>query len=308
MAYLNEHYLKLRGAYLFPQIAQRVRAFRESRPDVADRIISCGLGDVTGPLPPAVVDAMHRAVDELGRRETFRGYGEPRGYAFLREAIAEGDFRKWGLDIEADEIFVSDGSKTDCGAVLDILDAGPRNRVGVGDPVYPLYVDTNVMVGNTGPARADGSYEGLVYLPCTAANGFVPEIPGEPLDVVYLCYPNNPTGGMIDRAQLEAWVAWALEHGALILYDVAYQSFITEPERPRSIYEVDGARRCAMEFHSFSKNAGFTGVRCGYTVCPRELEARTRGGERRRLHDLWFRRWSTKANSVSYPVQRGAEA
>ncbi|MHC5022915.1 MAG: LL-diaminopimelate aminotransferase [Planctomycetota bacterium] len=306
MARLNDHYLKLRGAYLFPEIARRVDAWSASHPDAAGRLIRCGIGDVTEPLPLAVRDAMHRAVDEMGVRETFRGYGPPLGYDFLREAIADADFAARGLDITPDEIVISDGSKTDCGAVLDIL--GPGNRIGITDPVYPVYVDTNVMAGHTGPARDDGSYEGLTYLPCTAANGFVPDIPDQPLDVVYLCFPNNPTGAMISRAKLEAWVAWALRHEALILYDVAYQAFIRDADVPRSIYEIDGAERCAMEFHSFSKNGGFTGVRCGYTVCPKALEGTTAGGDRAPLLDLWARRWSTKSNSVGYVVQRGAEA
>jgi LL-diaminopimelate aminotransferase len=308
MALVNEHYLKLRGGYLFPEIARRVRAFAEQRPKGARGIISCGIGDVTEPLPEAVREAMHRAIEEMGRRETFRGYGDATGYPFLREAIARGDFAARGVAIDPDEIFVSDGSKTDCSAILDVLASGGANRIGVSDPVYPVYVDSNVMAGNTGPAGADGAFAGLVYLPCTPANRFVPEVPAEPLDVVYLCYPNNPTGGMIDRAGLRGWVTWALEHDALILYDAAYEAYVQDAGLPRTIYEIDGARRCALEFHSFSKNAGFTGVRCGYTVCPRELEARTQAGARVALHTLWRRRWSTKSNGVSYPVQRGAEA
>ncbi|MCP3905726.1 MAG: LL-diaminopimelate aminotransferase [Planctomycetes bacterium] len=304
MTNINDNYLKLRGAYLFPEIARRVTAFLEREPAAASRIVRCGIGDVTEPLVPAVLDAMHAALDEMGRRETFRGYGPPLGYDFLREAIVAGDFD--GLDIAPDEVFISDGSKTDCGAILDVLGTG--NRTGITDPVYPVYVDSNVMAGHTGEARDDGSYDGLTYLPCTADNGFVPAIPSAPLDLVYLCYPNNPTGGMITREQLRAWVDYALEHDAIILYDVAYKDFVREADAPRSIYEIDGARRCAMEFHSFSKNGGFTGVRCGYTVCPRELAGRTRGGEEVPLHGLWARRWSTKSNSVGYVVQRGAEA
>jgi LL-diaminopimelate aminotransferase len=305
---VNHHYLKLSGAYLFPEIARRVEAFVARRPDAAAELIKCGIGDVTEPLPPAIVAAMHAALDEMTRRATFRGYGPPLGHDFLREAIARGDFADRGLDIAADEIFVSDGSKTDCGAVLDILAPADENRIGITDPVYPVYVDTHVMAGHSGPARADGSYAGLTYLPCTAANGFVPDIPDEKLDLVYLCYPNNPTGGMITRPQLEAWVQYALAHDALILYDVAYEAYVRDPAAPRSIYEIDGARRCAMEFHSFSKNGGFTGVRCGYTVCPRELTGATPDGADVPLHDLWTRRWSTKSNSVGYVVQRGAEA
>jgi LL-diaminopimelate aminotransferase len=312
VARINEHYLKLAGAYLFPEIARRVEAFASSSPDAASRIIRCGVGDVTEALPPAVIAAMHAAVDDMGRRETFRGYGPPYGYDFLREAIAEGDFRSRGIAVELDEIIVSDGSKIDCGAVLEIF-AGGRpadggNRIGIPDPVYPVYVDTNVMAGNTGPALEGGGYESLVALPCTADNDFVPVPPDEALDVVYLCFPNNPTGGMIDRPRLEAWVAWALRHDAVVLYDVAYADFIRDPDLPRSIYEIPGARRCAMEFHSFSKNGGFTGVRCGYTVCPRELQGRTRDGRSVSMLDLWRRRWSTRSNGVPYVVQRAAEA
>ncbi len=306
MARINENYLKLRGAYLFPEIARRVQEYAESSPGAADRIIRCGIGDVTEPLPPAVIEAMHKAVDEMAVKETFRGYGPPTGYPFLREAIAKGDFTDWGLDITADEIFVSDGSKTDCGAVLDIL--GEGNRLGITDPVYPVYVDSNVMAGHTGEARDDGSYEGITYLPCTVDNDFVPDIPTEPLDLIYLCYPNNPTGGMITLDQLQAWVDYALRNKAIIVYDVAYQAFVREEGVPRSIYEAEGARRCAMEFHSFSKSGGFTGVRCGYTVCPKELTAATAGGKDVPLHGLWTRRWGTKSNSVGYVIQRATEA
>ncbi|MHC4989650.1 MAG: LL-diaminopimelate aminotransferase [Planctomycetota bacterium] len=307
MALINEHFLKLSGGYLFPEIGRRVRAFVQEHRDAGQRLIHCGIGDVTEPLPEVVRQAMHDAIDELGRHDTFRGYGDPQGYLFLREAIVEHDFAARGLSIDPDEVFVSDGSKTDCGAILDVLAGDGRNRVGVADPVYPVYVDTNVMAGNTGEAR-DGGYDGIHYLPCTADNGFVPELPAEPLDVIYLCYPNNPTGGMIDRARLEAWVEYALRHDAIILYDVAYRAFITDASAPRSIFEVDGAERCAIEFHSFSKSAGFTGVRCGYTVCPKAVRGRTAGGDAVELHPLWTRRWHTKSNGVSYPVQRGAAA
>jgi LL-diaminopimelate aminotransferase len=309
MPHINEHYLKLAGAYLFPEIERRVQAYLAEESAAEARLIRCGIGDVTEPLPAAVVDAMHRAVDEMARRETFHGYGPPTGYPFLREAIARSDFQDHGLNVEADEIFVSDGSKTDCGAILDIL--GDDNTIGVTDPVYPVYVDSNVMAGRTGRARGDGAYEGLIYLPCTAENGFVPEIPDPAhtkLDVIYLCYPNNPTGGMINRAQLSEWVEYALGNEAIILYDAAYQAYIRDDGVPRSIYEIDRAERCAMEFHSFSKNGGFTGVRCGYTVCPKALLGSTKDGERVPLHGLWTRRWATKANSVSYIVQRAAEA
>jgi LL-diaminopimelate aminotransferase len=306
MALVNEHYLKLSGGYLFPEIGRRIDAFATANPDAAKRIIHCGIGDVTEPLPAAAIEAIRAAADELGHRETFRGYGPGSGYDFIREAITEHDFRAYGLDIDASEVFLSDGSKGDCGHVLEIL--GPGNRVAVTDPVYPVYVDTNVMVGNTGPANDTGGYEGLVYMPCTPDNGFVAEPPAEKVDVVYLCFPNNPTGSMITREQLRAWVDYANDNDAIILYDVAYQAYITEKHLPRSIYEVPGARRCAIEFHSFSKNGGFTGLRCGYTVCPKTVEATTRDGTRVALHDLWSRRWSTRSNGVSYPVQRAAEA
>ena len=308
MAFVNEHFLKLQGGYLFPEIARRVEAFAKANPKAAKRIIRCGIGDVTEPLPPAVIAAMHKAVDEMARRETFRGYPPPTGYEFLRNAIAKTDFHDHGLNIEADEIFISDGSKGDCGAALDILASGGVNRIGITDPVYPVYIDTNVMAGNTGPADASGGFEGVHYLPCTAANGFVPQIPPHKLDVIYLCYPNNPTGAMIDRSQLAAWVKYAMANDAIILYDVAYQGYIREKDLPRSIYEIDGALRCAMEFHSFSKDGGFTGVRCGYTVCPKDLAASTKSGKKVPLHGLWTRRWSTKSNGVNYAVQRAAEA
>ncbi|MEM7230119.1 MAG: LL-diaminopimelate aminotransferase [Planctomycetota bacterium] len=306
MTRINEHYLKLAGGYLFPEITRRVDAYIADAPTHADRIIKCGIGDVTEPLPDAVRRAMHEAVDELGDRSTFKGYGPPLGHTFVRDAIAEHDFAAHGLDIGADEVFLSDGSKGDCGAVLDIL--GHDNRIAITDPVYPVYVDTNVMVGHTGGLQDDSRYDGLVYLPCTPANGFVPDIPDAPLDLIYLCYPNNPTGGMITRDKLAAWVEYAIGHDAIILYDVAYQAFIRDASLPRSIYEIDGAKRCAMEFHSFSKNGGFTGTRCGYTICPKELTGTTADGQRVPLHDLWSRRWSTKSNGVSWVVQRGAAA
>ena len=308
MALINEHYLKLQGGYLFPEIARRVEAFAKANPEKARRIIRCGIGDVTEPLPAAAIAAMHKAVDELGHRETFHGYPPPTGYDFIRNAIAKNDFHDRGLKIDADEIFLSDGSKGDCGAILDILAEGNKNRIGITDPVYPVYVDSNVMAGHTGPVDANGAYAGLVYLPGTAANGFVPEIPTTRLDVIYLCYPNNPTGAMISREQLAAWVKCALANDAIILYDVAYEAYIRDPRLPRSIYEFEGARKCAIEFHSFSKNGGFTGVRCGYTVCPKDLMGSTTEGKKVPLHGLWSRRWSTKSNGVSYPVQRAAEA
>lgn len=306
MAFLNENYLKLGAGYLFPEIARRVREFSEQNPTAAKRIIRCGIGDVTEPLPPAVIAAMKRAVDELGERETFRGYGPVQGYEFLAAKIAENDFRARGIGIADDEIFLSDGSKCDCGFILDIL--GSKNRVAITDPVYPVYVDTNVMAGHTGAPRPDGSYEGIVYLPCTRENNFVPEPPAEHADVVYLCFPNNPTGAVASREQLTRWVGYAREHDALLLFDAAYEGYIADDRIPHSIFEIDGAKECAVEFRSFSKTGGFTGVRCGFTVMPKSVMAKTEAGKKLPLHPLWYRRWSTKSNSVSYPVQRGAEA
>jgi LL-diaminopimelate aminotransferase len=306
MAYLNENYLKLQAGYLFPEIARRVAEFCAGNPDAAQRLIRCGIGDVTEPLPPAVIAAMHRAVEELGHRETFRGYPPYEGYEFLREKIAQHDFRNRGCEIADDEIFVSDGSKPDCGFILDIL--GDQNRIAITDPVYPVYVDTNVMAGHTGQARNDGRYEGILYLPGTPENRFVPDPPDEHADLIYLCFPNNPTGAVATRAQLTAWVEYARAHRALILFDAAYEAYIGDPDLPHSIFEIPGARECAVEFRSFSKNGGFTGVRCGFTVMPKSVQAQTTDGRLLPLHPLWLRRWSTKSNSVSYPVQRGAEA
>jgi LL-diaminopimelate aminotransferase len=306
MAYLNENYLKLQAGYLFPEIAQRVRDFCETNPEAAKRLIRCGIGDVTEPLPRAAIDAMKRALDELGNRETFRGYGPEQGYEFLRSTIAQHDYRDRNIDIADDEIFVSDGSKCDCGYILDIL--GDQNKVAVPDPVYPVYVDTNVMAGHSGTAKSDGSYEGIVYLPCTAENGFVPEPPKEHVDLVYLCFPNNPTGAVASREHLSRWVEYAGEHETLLLFDAAYEAYISQREISHSIFEIPGARERAVELRSFSKNGGFTGVRCGFTVMPKQVVGRTDSGKKLPLHPLWHRRWSTKANTVSYPVQRGAEA
>ena len=306
MAYLNENYLKLRAGYLFPEIARRVKDFCAANPEAEKRIIRCGIGDVTEPLPAAAVTAMKAAVDELAVRETFRGYGHEQGGDFLRSKIARIDYRDRGIEIADDEIFVSDGSKSDCGFILDIL--GEQNRIAIPDPVYPVYVDTNVMAGHTGLPNDSGRYEGILYLPCRAENGFVPEPPNEHADVVYLCFPNNPTGAVATRAELERWAAYAHEHKALLLYDAAYEGYISDPEIPRSIFEIPGGTECAVEFRSFSKTGGFTGVRCGFTVMTKRLLAQTRDGRELPLHKLWHRRWSTKANSVGYPVQRGAEA
>ena len=306
MAKLNNHYLKLKAGYLFPEIARRVNLFTDNNPDGAKQIIRCGIGDVTEPLPLAAREAMKAAIDELGNRETFKGYGPEQGYGFLRSAIAKGDYQDNGIQVEDDEIFVSDGSKCDTGNILDIF--GNNNKIAITDPVYPVYVDTNVMAGNTGEANESGAYEGIYYMPCNAENGFVPEIPKERVDLIYLCYPNNPTGATAKKDKLKEWVDYAKANGSIILYDAAYQAFIKDENVPRSIYEIDGARDCAIEFRSFSKNGGFTGVRCAFTVVPKELMAEDDKGEKRSLHPLWSRRQSTKFNSVSYPVQKAAEA
>jgi LL-diaminopimelate aminotransferase len=304
MARINDHYHKLKGGYLFPEIARRVSQFSEAHP--AAPIIRLGIGDVTEPLPPAIIQALHAAVDEMSHRKTFRGYGPEQGYDFLREAISRNDFGRRGVDIPLDEIFISDGTKCDMGNILDIL--GPSNVVAVLDPVYPVYVDTNVMAGRTGAADDVGRFAGLVYLPVTASNGFVPELPRQPVDVIYLCYPNNPTGTVATRETLGRWVDYARDQEALILFDAAYEAFITEPEIPHSIYEIAGAREVAIEFRSYSKSAGFTGVRCAYSVIPKELMGRTSNGGRSAIHPLWNRRQATKFNGVSYIVQRAAAA
>ncbi len=306
MAHLNSHYLKLKAGYLFPEITRRVKAFTDAHPEAAKRLIRCGIGDVTEPLPAAVREAMHKAVDELGTREGFRGYGPEQGYDFLRKAIAENDYRSKGLEIADDEIFVSDGSKCDCANILDIL--GDQNRIAVMDPVYPVYVDTNVMAGHTDEADDQGVYGGLVYLPCTAENDFMPDVPEEKVDIVYLCSPNNPTGAVATRERLEKWVAYALANDAILLYDAAYEAYITEPGIPHSIYESPGARQCAIEFRSFSKNGGFTGTRCAFTVLPKDILCQAADGQKKPLHPLWNRRFSTKFNGVSYVTQRAAEA
>jgi LL-diaminopimelate aminotransferase len=306
MASLNPHYSKLKAGYLFPEIGRRVAAFAAANPEAAAGLIRCGIGDVTEPLPGAALAAMHAAVDELGTREGFHGYGPEQGYGFLREAIAENDYRVRGIAVADDEIFVSDGSKCDCANILDVL--GSDNRIAVMDPVYPVYVDTNVMAGHTGPADDSGAYEGLVYLPCTKDNGFMPPVPRREVDLVYLCSPNNPTGAAAGRARLEQWVAYALDQEAVLLYDAAYEAYISEPGIPHSIYEIEGARKCAIEFRSFSKNGGFTGVRCAFTVVPKDLLLRNDAGERVPLHPLWNRRFSTKFNGVGYVTQRGAHA
>jgi LL-diaminopimelate aminotransferase len=304
MARINDHYLKLTAGYLFPEISRRVSAFQASNPGAS--IIRLGIGDVVLPLPASVREAMHRAVDELGTEEGFHGYGPEQGYAFLREAIAEHEFRSRGVDIRPDEIFVSDGSKCDSANIQEIFSAGAR--VAVPDPVYPVYVDTNVMAGRTGLADDAGRYANIVYLPCTEANGFLPRPPQEPVDLVYLCFPNNPTGAVADRETLAAWVSWARDCGAVLLFDAAYESYITDPTVPHSIFEIPGARDVAIEFRSYSKKAGFTGVRCAFIVVPEELRGTDAQGAPVPIRALWSRRHSTKFNGASYPVQVGAAA
>jgi LL-diaminopimelate aminotransferase len=304
MARINENYQKLKAGYLFPEIGRRVRAFSESNPDA--RIIRLGIGDVTLPLVPAVVQALHAAADDMARSESFHGYGPENGYPFLLEAIREHDYKSRGIDIEQSEIFVSDGSKQDSGNVQEIFDTG--SSLLVTDPSYPVYVDTNVMAGRTGEADATGRYEGIVYLPATEQNGFVPGPPDRRVDLAYLCSPNNPTGAVASRANLTEWVRWARENDAVILFDAAYDAFIQDPALPRSIFEIEGARECAIEMRSFSKRAGFTGVRCAYMVIPKNVTGSTASGDRVPLNRLWARRHSTKFNSVPYLVQRAAAA
>lgn len=304
MARINEHYAKLPASYLFPEIGRRVRAYSAAHPEA--RVIRLGIGDVTEPLAPAIVSAMHGAVDELAARATFRGYGPEQGYDFLVEAIRQHDYAARGVEIAADEIFVSDGSKCDSGNVQEIFALAAR--IAVTDPVYPVYVDSNVMAGRTGAAGPDGRYPGLTYLVGNEANGFQPEPPTEPVDVVYLCSPNNPTGTVATRAQLERWVAWARANDAILLFDAAYESYISDPSLPHSIYEIEGARECAIELRSFSKRAGFTGVRCAFMVVPKQVTGIGANGERVSLNALWARRHTTKFNGASYVVQRGAAA
>ncbi|MFI5316595.1 MAG: LL-diaminopimelate aminotransferase [Myxococcota bacterium] len=304
MARINDHYLKLAGGYLFPEIGRRVRAFQEKNSSA--QLIRLGIGDVVLPIGASIRAAMHRAIDELGAEETFRGYGPEQGYDFLRDAIAEHDYKARGAVVSPDEVFVSDGSKCDSGNIQEIFASAAR--MAVPDPVYPVYVDTNVMAGRTGAANDDGTYPGIVYLPCTERNGFRPAPPDEPADVAYLCFPNNPTGAAATRADLERWVAWAKQHDAVLLYDAAYERYIRDPALPHSIYEIPGAREVALEFRSYSKLAGFTGLRCGYVVVPKDVVGRDSKGNAVGLHRLWSRRQSTKFNGASYPIQVGAAA
>lgn len=303
MIKINENFNKLQASYLFSDIAKRVAAHQEAHPE--QKVIKLGIGDVTRALPDACIKAMHTAVDEMANDSSFRGYGPEQGYDFLREAIAKGDFQSRGCNIDADEVFVSDGAKCDSGNFQEIF--SKDITVAIPDPVYPVYVDTNVMAGRTGDAE-NSRYQGLVYLEATKENGFIPKIPSVPVDLIYLCFPNNPTGATITHAELKKWVDFARDSKALILYDAAYEAFVQEDGIPRSIYEVEGAREVAVEFRSFSKTAGFTGTRCAYTVVPKECMAYTESGEAVSVHSLWNRRHTTKFNSVSYPIQRAAEA
>ncbi|HBG18460.1 MAG TPA: LL-diaminopimelate aminotransferase [Desulfobulbaceae bacterium] len=303
MITINEHYLKLQASYLFSDIAKRVAAFQKNNPE--KDIIKLGIGDVTKGLPLAAIKAFHEAIDEMANDATFKGYGPEQGYEFLREAIAENDFRSRGAEISADEIFVSDGAKCDTGNIQELFTN--EIKIAIPDPVYPVYLDTNVMAGRTGFFE-DGRYQGLVYLEGTKANNFVPALPTEDVDLIYLCFPNNPTGATISKAELKTWVDYARQHKALILFDAAYESFIRDESLPKSIYEIEGAREVAIEFRSLSKSAGFTGTRCAFTVVPKECAAYDRAGNKHFIHGLWNRRHCTKFNGVSYPVQRAAAA
>lgn len=303
MIKINEHYLKLQASYLFSNIAQKVGDFQKTHPD--KEIIRLGIGDVTRALPQACTDAFHRAIDEMATDASFRGYGPEQGYDFLREAIAKNDFQARGADISADEIFVSDGAKCDTGNIQELFTQDAK--IAIPDPVYPVYLDTNVMAGRTGSFE-DGRYQGIIYLDSTKANNYVPSLPEEKPDLIYLCFPNNPTGSTITKAELKTWVDYARENQALILFDAAYEAFIRDESLPKSIYEIEGAKEVAIEFRSFSKNAGFTGTRCAYTVVPKECAAFDAKGGRQLIHPLWNRRHCTKFNGVSYPVQRAAEA
>jgi len=304
MIHINENYFKLQAGYLFPEIGRRVREFQKANPE-AD-IIKMGIGDVTQPLAPSVIRAFHEGVDEMSKVETFKGYSPEQGYDFLREAIANNEYLSRGADIHPDEIFISDGSKCDTGNILEIF--GNNNIIAVQDPVYPVYVDTCVMAGRTGNYQENGYYDGLVYLPCTSENGFIPEIPKERVDIIFLCYPNNPTGTVASKTELKKWVDYALKNKSVILFDAAYEAYISDPDIPHTIYEIEGAREVAIEFRSFSKTAGFTGTRCAYTIIPKNLVATTSNGVEEAVHPLWFRRQATKFNGVSYPVQKAAAA
>lgn len=304
MAKINQHYLELPGSYLFSEIARRIQQYKSEHPDAA--VIRMGIGDVTRPLVPEVIKGIHRAVDEMGREQTFRGYGPEQGYSFLIQKIIENDYRPRGVEISEDEVFVSDGAKCDTGNIQEIF--GLDNYVAVTDPVYPVYVDSNVMAGRAGKLGQDGRHEKIVYLPCTEANGLKPQLPQSKVDLIYLCFPNNPTGMTLTKTELQVWVDYARANQAIILFDAAYEAYIQEPEIPHSIYEIEGAREVAVEFRSFSKTAGFTGTRCAFTVVPKSVMAEDAAGNAVALNRLWLRRQTTKFNGVSYPVQAGAAA
>jgi len=304
MAYLNEHYLKLKAGYLFPEIGRRVKKFQDENPNA--KIIRMGIGDVTRPLVPSVIKAFHDAVDEMANEKTFKGYGPEQGYDFLRQAIVDNDYKSRGVEMDIDEIFISDGSKCDTGNILDIF--SKNNKIAIMDPVYPVYIDTNVMDGRTGEMADNGYYSGIYYMQCKEENEFVPEIPKEKVDIIYLCFPNNPTGMTITKDELKKWIDYALNNKSIILYDAAYEAYITDSSIPHSIYEIDGAKECAIEFRSFSKTAGFTGTRCAYTVVPKTLLAHDPKGKLLPINNLWLRRQTTKFNGVSYPVQKAAAA
>lgn len=304
MALVNEHFLKLPNNYLFADIAKKVNAFHITHPK--EDVISLGIGDVTQPLCPAVIEAIHKAADDMATKQGFHGYGPEQGYDFLREAILKNDFLPRGIHLDLDEIFINDGAKSDTGNIQELIRWD--NSIGVTDPIYPVYIDSNAMIGRAGTKGKDGCWSNVVYMPCNAENNFVPQLPDRRVDVIYLCYPNNPTGAVITKEELRKWVNYALKNDTLIFYDAAYQAYIQDPNIPHSIYEIRGARKCAIEFHSYSKTAGFTGVRCGYTIVPKDLTAETLDGERIPLNPLWLRRQCTKFNGTSYISQRAAEA
>jgi len=303
MTLVNQHYLKLQGSYLFSTIAKKVAAYKAAHPQ--ENVISLGIGDVSAPLPAAVIEALHKAAEEMGHAETFRGYGPEQGYAFLRQAIVRGDYASRGIELSEDEVFVSDGAKSDVANFQELFSS--KAVVALQNPVYPVYLDTNVMAGRSG-SFANGKFDGIIYLPCTEENHFSPQLPAEHADLIYLCSPNNPTGTALTKTELKKWVEYAREHNSIILYDSAYEAYITQADVPHSIYEVEGAKEVAVEFRSFSKTAGFTGTRCAYTVVPKEVQVQTTDGTKVNLRDLWLRRQTTKFNGVPYIVQRAAEA
>lgn len=305
MVKINENFLKMEDSYLFSTVANKVAKYQQDNPD--KNIIKLGIGDVTKPIANKIIEQMKKAVDELGKSNTFRGYGPEQGYEFLRKAIVKYDYEKRGVQILQDEVFISDGSKCDCGNIVDLFDI--NNKIAITDPVYPVYLDTNIMSGRTGKYNTEtGKYDGVIYIPCTSENDFIPELPQEVPDIIYLCFPNNPTGTVINKKELTKWVNYAKDNNAIILYDSAYEAFITEEDIPHTIYEIEGAKEVAIEFKSFSKTAGFTGIRCAYTIVPKELKIKSNNGKEVSLNKLWNRRQCTKFNGVSYITQRAAEA